>query len=266
LKKIACIVLFAAIVCFSASCGTINKENLKKLKCKDFKNYTLYYVEEIPVRQIKDYDTIVDNMYNYLAGKMGFNFNKPHFNLAILPIENDVVQFKKRDTNACTDYENIYLIDMFNLGEEIYQEYGEPPEGIANDAFSHELAHLMTNGIIDFKKKNKIRPDEMHAVSFSFIDFTTTEFKLRDDIEETIKANISEEHFKSLNEDGLVSLKNASTDRSLAVFLLYLHVKEDYGKIITFLEAESVEDFIKKVNWGKTDDESFLKWLSEYIV
>jgi hypothetical protein len=264
-KKIAFIVLFSAIICFFTSCDTINEENLKKLKCEDFENYTLYYEEEIPSKQIKDYDAIVDNMYNYLTEKMGFSFEKPHFNLAVLPIENDVVQFRKRDTNACTDYENIYLLDMFNLGEEIYQKYGDPPEGIANDAFSHELAHLMSHGIIDFKKNNKIRADEMHAVSSSFIDFTTTEFKLHDDIEEVIKNNISAEQIKSLNEYGLRSLKNASADRSLAVFLLYLHVKEDYGKIITFLEAEGVEDFIRKVDWGKADDELFIKWLNWYI-
>jgi hypothetical protein len=143
--KISFIILLPLILCVLASCITIKKENLKKLESKEFGNYTLFYEEVIPAEQIKDYDTIVDNMYLYLTTKMGLEFEKPHFNLAVLPIENEVVDFKKRSTNACTDYENIYLIDMFNLSEEIYEEYGEPSAGIANDAFSHELAHLMTH-------------------------------------------------------------------------------------------------------------------------
>ena len=263
--KLSCIILFSLMLCVLTSCGTIKKENLKKIESKDLENYTLFYEEVIPTKQIKDYDIIVNNMYFYLTKKMGLDFEKPHFNLAVLPIENEVVQFKKRNTNACTDYKNIYLIDMFNLSEEIYKEYGEPPVGIANDSFSHELAHLMTHGVIKYKKNNKVRPNEMNSVSFSFIDFTTTEFKLRNDITDVIKNDYSEEQYKKLKEDGIVSLKNASKDRTLAVFLLYLHANEEYSKIITFLEAKSLEDYIKKVNWDKQDDELYMEWLNEIL-
>lgn len=262
--KISCALLFTLMLCIFSSCGTIKEENLKKLKSKDFKNYTLFYEEVIPAEQIKDYDMIVDNMHSYLTAKIGLDFEKPHFNLAVLPIENEVVNFEKRNTNACTDYENIYLIDMFNLPEEMYEEYGEPPEGIANDAFSHELAHLMTRGVVKYKKNNKIRPNEMNSISLSYIDFTTTEFKLTSDLAKLIKNNFSKEQYKKLKEDGLISLRNASNDRRLALFLLYLHINEEYDKVITFLEADGVKDFIKKVNWDKNDDELYIEWLSGY--
>ena len=263
--KISCIILFSLMLCVFTSCGTIQKESLDKLESKDFENYTLFYEEVIPIKQIKDYDIIVDNMYFYLNKKMGLDFEKPHFNLAVLPIENEVVQFEKRNTNACTDYENIYLIDMFNLSEEIYKKYGEPPVGIANDSFSHELAHLMTHGVIKYKKINKVRPNEMNSVSLSFIDFTTREFKLRNDIKDVIRNNYSEEQYKRLEEDGIISLKNASKDRTLAIFLLYLHANEEYSKIITFLEAKNLEDFIKKVNWKKKDDDLYVEWFNEVL-
>jgi hypothetical protein len=263
--KISRVFLFFLMICIFTSCGTIKKENLKKLKSKNFENYTLFYEETIPDKQIKDYDIIVNNMYFYLTTEMGLDFEKPHFNLAVLPIENEVVNFKKRNTNACTDYENIYLIDMFNLSDEIYEKYGEPSEGIANDAFSHELAHLMTHCVIDYKKNNKVRPNEMNSISFSYIDFTATEFKLCNDIADIIKNNYNEEQYKNLKEDGLISLKNASNDRRPAVFLLYLHMNKEYGKITTFLEAEGLEDFIKKVNWDKNDEELYIEWLSGHF-
>lgn len=264
--KVSCIILFSLMICIFSSCGRIKEENLIKLERKDFESYTLFYKEVIPTKQIKDYDVIVNNMYFYLNNKMKLDFEKPHFNLAILPIENEVVQFKKRNTNACTDYENIYLIDMFNLSEEMYKQYGEPPIGIANDSFSHELAHLMTHGIIKYNKNNKIRPNEMNSVSFSFIDFTTREFKLRNDIKDVIKYNYSDEQYNGLKKDGIISLKNASKDRILAVFLLYLHANEEYSKILTFLEAKNLEDFIKKVNWDKQNDKEYLEWLNGFLM
>ena len=225
----------------------------------------MFYEEEIPAKQIKDYDIITNNMYIYLTKKMGLDFEKPHFNLAVLPIENEVVQFHERNTNACTDYENIYLIDMFNLSEQMYKEYGEHPEGIANDSFQHELAHLMTYGVIKYSQSNKARPNEMNAVSFSLIDFTTTEFKLRNDIKDVIKNNYDEEQYKKLKAEGIVSLKNSTKDRSSAIYLLYLHSNEEYSKVITFLEAKSIDDFIKKVNWDKNDDALYKKWLDEIL-
>lgn len=264
-KRVRAILLIPLLICVFTSCRTIEKENLKLLKSKEFVNYTLFYNETVPEKQIQNYDKITDNMYLYLTTKMGLDFEKPHFNLAVLPIENDVVDFRKRNTNACTDYENIYLIDMFNLPEEIYQEYGEPPEGIADDAFSHELAHLMTHSVIKYKKSNKLRPEELNSVSFSYIDFTVTEFRLLNDITDIVNNNIGERQLEQLKEEGLISLRNATGDRTLAVFLLYLHTREEYGRILTFLEANSLKDFIEKANWNKDDDRLFIQWLNEYM-
>ena len=266
MKSIACcLALLSVMLCFVTSCGkTINADNLKKLRTKEYRNYTLYYDEILPADQIQDYDTITDNMYSYLTTKMGLDFNKPHFNVAVLPLENDVVQFRKRSTNACTDYENIYIVDMFNLPEEMYEKYGPPPEGIANNAFTHELAHLMTHGVIDYKKGNKNRPEEMNSFCLGFIDFTIPEFKLLYDLADIVNGNISEVQYRNLMKNGLISLKGATEDASLAVFLLYLHMNEEYGRVRAFLEANDLEDFINKANWGTNDDKLFNEWLDEY--
>lgn len=263
MKARAVILLMVSLMlCVFTSCGTINKENLKKLKTKEYKNYTLFYENILPEMQIKDYDIITDNMYSYLTGKLGLSFVKPHFNLAVLPIENDVVQFQKRNTNACTDYETIYLIDMFNLSEEMYEKYGDPPEGIANNAFTHELAHLMTHGVIEYNGRNKLRPEEMNATALAFIDFTASEFNLLYDLSEIITNNFSKEQYGKLQELGIASLKNASEGREPAVFLLYLYMHEEYDKVMNFLEANDLDDFIGKANWSAEDDKWFMEWIN----
>jgi len=264
IKLITIFLLPIIALVIMTSCSTINANEMKNLKTKEFKNYTLYYQDVIPEKQIKDYDEITDNMYIYMTTKMGLEFEKPKFKIAVLPIQNKVANFKKRNTNACTDYNNIYLIDMFNLSEEIYEQYGEPPEGIANDAFSHELAHLMSHNIIDYKNKNRIRPNEMNSIAFSYIDFTTNEFKLIDNVKEIIKNNLTNEQMKILKEQGLGSFKNSTQDRSVAIFLLYLHSIENYEYIKIFLEADNIEDYIKKVNWNKEEDKKFVEWLEKY--
>jgi hypothetical protein len=259
-------ILFLHIFLLAAlsGCRTIRPENMASLMQKEYENYTLFYQESIPEKQVRDYDTITSNMHLYLKEKLKLSVEKPSFGVAVLPLENDVVDFQKRSTNACTDYRNIYLIDIYNLSEDLYEQYGEPPEGIANDAFSHELAHLFTHGVIRYSKKNMIRPEEMLSVCFSYIDFTSTSFELVDNISGVIRNNFSGDQMEQLKDKGLAAFRNAKDDRSMAVFLAFLHCMERFDDMVTFLEAGGVEDFMKKASWSHDDEQRFLDWLNEH--
>ncbi len=247
-----------------SGCRTIKAENIIHLMQKEYENFTLYYQDIIPEKQVKDYDTISTNMHLYLKEKLKLKAVKPSFGVVVLPLENDVVDFQKRSTNACTDYKNIYLIDVYNLSKELYDQYGEPPEGIANDSFAHELAHLLTHNVINYSKKNVIRPEEMLSVCFSYIDFTSTNFQLVENFSEVIQNNFTDNHMAQLKKKGLAAFRNAKDDRSMSIFLAFLHSRERYDDIIVFLEADGVEGFMKKVNWGEDDDQMFIDWVNEH--
>lgn len=262
IRQKAVLVLLIFLVAVLSGCRTIKPENISKLMQKKYENFTLYYQDITPEKQVKDYDTITNNMHLYLKDKLKLKAEKPSFGVVVLPLENDVVDFQKRSTNACTDYKNIYLIDMYNLSKELYEQYGEPPEGIANDSFSHELAHLFTHDVIDYSKKNVIRPEEMLSVCFSYIDFTSASYQLVENFNEVIQNNFTDNHMAQLKEKGLAAFRNAKDDRSMSIFLAFLHNRERYEDIVTFLEADGVEDFMKKVNWGEDDDQMFIDWLN----
>jgi hypothetical protein len=128
--------------------------------------------------------------------------------------------------------------------------------------FSHELAHLLSKNIISYKKSNNIRPEEMNSVFCSLIDFTTNEYKPVDNIKNIINNQFTEEQLNYIEKNGLNSLSNAKNDRRSAVFLLFLHEKKMYNKIVKFLEAKSIENFIDN-NWNSKTDKLFISWIIE---
>jgi hypothetical protein len=181
-----------------ASCNGIHPEKIKELQRKEYNNFILYYNKKIPEKQIRDYNVIIDNMYTYMIDNLKLNVKDKKIELVVVPVKNEVVEFQKRNTNACTDYKYIYLVDVFNLSDDLYDKYGEPPVGIANDMFSHELAHCLSKDSIDYKNSNKIRPEEMYLLLCSYIDFTKNEINALQNINEIVNNNFTKEQIENL--------------------------------------------------------------------
>ncbi len=262
------LVLFSFLVInilSSCSKSYVDFDNMDLLKKEKRDLYTVLSVDYSDDESLIDIDQVTLGLNNYFQNYIGIDSNIDHFRLVILPDENEVIDFKSRNSSASTFCKKriIFLLDFYNLEKELYEKYGPAPKDILLTAFTHEYTHNLAYQNIN-NYKNVVF--EAMSVFCSWIDFRVEPYKKYDNpgLENSILRIYSKKKLSKLEKSGLYSIDKKEIEDELAFFLYFLHSIQNY---------EAIHDIMTTSNLGKTlsgyNDEfhmDYYRWISSFIL
>jgi hypothetical protein len=259
------ILIFLVNTLLIYSCrSTIHNDELTKYKKQETKYLVVY--SEYPIKQtvLNSFDSIYDNLSDYLQNDLQMDIKKEKVTVAILPITNSVCNFKKQGTSTFCYPKNdiMYLLDAEHLPKEIIEKYGQPPENFLQNAFTHELTHILTIPKFHFNKSLQMK--ERLANYCSFFDFTKRPtVKLFDrEQKKQIQDCYSSKRINDLKVGSIDKLK-AKNSYEIPFFMLYLYETDKNQELITLIRSKSMNDFINKSKWTTEDTYKFIQWIEK---
>ncbi|MCP4178774.1 MAG: hypothetical protein GY756_13495 [bacterium] len=257
--------LLVIYILSSCSKSYVNFDNMDLLRKEKRDLYTVLSVDYSDDESLIDIDQVTLGLNNYFQNHIGIDSNIDHFRLVILPDENEVIDFKSRGSSASTFYKKriIFLLDFYNLEEELYEKYGPAPKDILLTSFTHEYTHNLTYK--EIYNLNYIIFEAM-SVFCSWIDFRVEPYIKHDnpDLENCILRIYSKEKLSKLEKSGLDSIDKKEIKDELAFFLYFLHSIQNY---------EAIHDILTTSNLGKTLSEyndkfhiDYYRWISSFIL
>lgn len=260
MKKLLGIILSVFVL---SSCASWKLENLSKYNSTNLNKFVVYTENTNNYEYLLDIENIEKNLRVYLEEKLGLELNDEIITLAILPLDNEVIDFEKQKSTATSSPSKqvILLADFYHVSDDISALYGEPPKDILITAFTHELTHCLTLWQNKFGFSGKM--EESFAVFTSYIDFRDEKYRCfttNSDLQDDIKANYTEERIESLLSNNLENIETKKT-MELEIFITYLHLTGKYDYIKELLFCKNMKAFITKVNWTIADTQDFIDWI-----
>ena len=245
-------------------CSSVNWNELENLKHEDRGAYTIISVDYSDENDLLVMDKIASGMKNYFRDILNLKLNRDLINVVILPESNDILSFEKQGSSATTFYKKniIFLMDFYNLGDDFYEKYGNPPQDILYTAFTHEYAHvLLYQNVSSFK--NVVF--EAISVFSSMIDFSTPSYSFYDnnDIHNSINRRYSPEKLQELIDKRSASFDLKKDESYLAFLMCYFHEIGEYGYLTELMKSDDLKKSLRNYDSYIYDD--YINWIKNYL-